>query len=108
VNVRIEQAKEIVRRAKGDYIQRLKQAEGLLKVVAAQDPADIDAALAVQASYGDIQFADKAQLAPLQQPVRVESDLVQELLQEQTHSVVTVTDTQVFDPAFVTDEPEGK
>lgn len=69
MNVRIEQAKEVVRRAKADYVNRLKQAESLLKVVAAQDPADIDAALAVQDSYGDVAF-DKAVLAPLTQPAR--------------------------------------
>lgn len=87
MNPKVEEARALLKRAQADYRTRLKQVDTMLKVVAAQDPTDIDAALEVQNAYGAVEF-DKARLAPLEQPASAVVESVVEAVKAPVQSVL--------------------
>ncbi len=68
MNTRIEDAKRCLVKAKHDYIARLQQVEGMLKVAVAQDPACVDEAVDVQRAYARLDEMQPIRLAPHEQP----------------------------------------
>lgn len=72
-HVKIRDAELMLARLRQGYAQSLRAVDRLLRSAVAQDPAQLEAARAVQAEYGRLDMRPAA-LAPLEQPTAAHDD----------------------------------
>ena len=69
----IDEARDLLKKAKYEYQRRLKAIDGKLRVAVSQDPKRLKDALAVQAEYGEF---EKAALSASAQPLSAPEPVV--------------------------------